>query len=753
MNMKTSNSMEEHGIEELMQRIGDVEIFSNLRKDIHHEIAIHIETFKLAPGEVLVRQGEDAKNMYFLLDGRLSVVLKDQSGSEQVVSNLQSGSIIGEIALVVGGKRSATVIGAEDSTLGVLSAAAITRLMGRYPEVVSNIVSMASRRLREGQLALHLVRLYRGFDAASIKEFQNAVDWISLTAGEVLIRRGEPANAAYLVVSGRLRVMPQDGSKESPIFNDVAPGEIVGDLPMILEETHSATITAVRETEIARIPRSAFEAWIERRPRMMYKMVQTAFRRNHRLSPTNDKKIKFRRSVAIVSLDEQLDLDPIVGSINRKLSDFGNTIILSSARVDALLHVSGISQSVSGSPANTRLLQWLDEIENSHCYVIYLADCSQCEWGHRVLRQADHVVFVAQASEGYRLREIELNNRRLFDNDPLRSSLLLLHEPNAVRPVDTALWLKNRSADAVYHLRGDNDIDLSRLVRIIAGRAVSLVLGGGGARGFAHLGVLRALEELGIPVDMIGGTSVGAPIAMAPAQDMNAAQTQACAAQAFDSLKDYTLPVVSVLAGRHITRNIEAYAYPWDIEDLWLPYFCVTTNITQARSIVHRRGSLARAVRASVSIPGVLPPVAIEGDLHVDGGILNNLPIDVMRKLNPTGTIIAVDVLPPKGPRAKSEYPLGISGLKVMGSRLLPWLKPIRVPSLGSTILASMTIGSAGALKRMIDDRLADIYLSINVKGVSMLNFKDLDRIAEIGYQQSFEPLRQWMERKNGPCE
>ena len=750
--MKTSNSMEGHVIEELMKRIGDVEIFSNLRKDIHHEIATHIKTFKLAPREVLVRQGEDAKNMYFLLNGRLSVVLKDQNGNEQVVSNLKPGSMVGEIALVVGGKRSATVIGAEDATIGVLSAAAITRLMDRYPEVVSNIVSIASRRLREGQLALHLVRLYKGFDAASIKEFKNAVTWISLTAGETLFRRGELADAAYLVVSGRLRVIPENGAREYPIYNDVAPGEIVGDLPMILEETHSATMTAVRETEIARIPKSAFDDWIERRPRMMYKLVQAAFRRNHRLGATDEKSLKLRRSVAIVSLDEQLDLAPIVGSINTKIADFGSTIILSSATVDELLHVPGISQSVSGSPANTRLLQWIDEIENSHCYVLYLADCSQCEWGHRVLRQADHVVFVAKASEDSRLREIELNHRRLFDNDPLRSSLLLLHEPNAVRPVNTALWLKNRSAGAVYHLRRENDEDLSRLVRIIAGRAVSLVLGGGGARGFAHLGVLRAMEELGIPVDMIGGTSVGAPIAMAPAQDMNADQTQECAAQAFDSLKDYTLPVVSVLAGRHITRNIESYANPWDIEDLWLPYFCVTTNITQARSIVHRRGSLARAVRASVSIPGVLPPVAIKGDLHVDGGILNNLPIDVMRKLNPTGTIIAVDVLPPKGPRAKSEYPLGLSGLKVMGSRLLPWLKPIRVPSLGSTILASMTIGSAGSLKRMIDDKLADIYLSINVKGVSMLNFKDVERIAEIGYQQSVEPLRQWMKSENGHC-
>jgi predicted acylesterase/phospholipase RssA/CRP-like cAMP-binding protein len=744
--MKTSNGIERHVLSQLIQRLKEVEVFSNLQEDIHREIAHHIQTFELAPNEVLVRQGDDAKNLYFLLSGRLSVILKDQSGSEQVVADLPAGSIIGEIAIVVGGKRSATVVGAEASTLGVLSAAALTRLMNRHPEVMSNVVSMASRRLREGQLALHLVRLYEGFDAASIREFQNVVEWISLSAGEILFRRGEPADAAYLVVSGRLRVMVEDGFESSPFYQDVAPGEIVGDLPMVLEENHSTTMAAVRETEIARIPRSVYDGWIERRPRMMYKLIQTAFRRVRRSGAPSDNSLQLRRSVAIVSLDAQLDLAPLVASLKRMLAYHGSTIVLPSVKVDALLHVPGISQSAAGSPANTRLLQWLDEVEKSHCYVVYLADCSRCEWGHRVIRQADHVVFVAQASGDSGLREIELNHRYLFDKDPLRSSLLLIHDPDTTRPVNTFHWLKNRSADAVYHLRGGNDKDLVRLVRILAGRAVSLVLGGGGARGFAHLGVLRALEELSIPVDMIGGTSVGAPIALAPAQGMDAAQTQACAAQAFDSLMDYTLPVVSLLAGRRITRNIESYAKPWNIEDLWLPYFCVSTNITKARSVVHRRGDLARAVRASVSIPGVLPPVSFNGDLHVDGGILNNLPIDVMRKLNPTGTIIAVDVLPPMGPRAKSEYPLGLSGLKVMGSRLLPWFKAIRVPTLGSTILASMTIGSASSLRSMLDDQLADIYLSINVRGVSMLKFKNLERIADIGYRQSIKPLRKWKE-------
>ena len=202
--MKRSNGTQPHAMDPLMQGIEAVEAFSNLPEDIHREIANQIETVELAPNEVLVRQGEDARSLYILLHGRLLVILKDPDGGEQIVGDLKAGSIVGEIALVVGGKRSATVVGKEASTLGVLSAEALNRLMSRYPQVVANMVSMASGRLREGQLTLHLLRLYEGLNDVAIKEIQSAAGWISLSAGEILFRKGEPADAAYLVVSGRL---------------------------------------------------------------------------------------------------------------------------------------------------------------------------------------------------------------------------------------------------------------------------------------------------------------------------------------------------------------------------------------------------------------------------------------------------------------------------------------------------------------------------------------------------------------------
>jgi predicted acylesterase/phospholipase RssA len=257
--------------------------------------------------------------------------------------------------------------------------------------------------------------------------------------------------------------------------------------------------------------------------------------------------------------------------------------------------------------------------------------------------------------------------------------------------------------------------------------------------------VVRALEDLGIPVDLVGGASIGAPMAACPARGLTAKQSLAEAEQAFASILDYTLPVASLLAGRRITASIERSLGDWDIEDLWLPYFCLSTNLSRAGSVVHRRGNLARAVRASVAIPGVLPPVPAGEDLLVDGAVLNNLPIDVMRALNPTGPVIAVDVVPPQGPRARSDYGMMLSGWRVALSRLRPGRPESSAPGIVTTILHSMFIGAGTSRQQMVREGLADLYIDIHLRKVGLLQFDEVRPIEELGYAQGIERLRGWL--------
>ena len=194
--------------------------------------------------------------------------------------------------------------------------------------------------------------------------------------------------------------------------------------------------------------------------------------------------------------------------------------------------------------------------------------------------------------------------------------------------------------------------DMARIARLMTGTAIGLVLGGGGARGCAHVGVIQALEESGIPIDMIGGTSMGAIIGGLYAKDPDRIYTQSKARRLFRLLGnkwrqalDLTYPRVSFFTGSAMNEVVSAILGEYtQIEDLWLNYFAITTNITHSKMCVHRHGSLWRYVRASMSLVGFLPPICdTDGSYLVDGGYVNNLPADVMRSLG-AKIIIAVDV-------------------------------------------------------------------------------------------------------------
>ena len=267
--------------------------------------------------------------------------------------------------------------------------------------------------------------------------------------------------------------------------------------------------------------------------------------------------------------------------------------------------------------------------------------------------------------------------------------------------------------------------------------------GGGGARGFAHLGVRRAMHELGIPVDLIGGSSIGSPLGALMAMDMPVDELPEFVHERFSGIVDYTIPVVSLAKGERLTNTIVGHMGSWEIEDLWRPFFCMSTNLTQATEVIHETGNLARAIQASVAIPGVFPPVAFGEDLHVDAGILNNLPGDVMRRRHPTSTIIGVDVAPPRGPRAKGDPGLSVSGwqaLRTMASR-----STNEHPGLATMLMRTMITASVRQRKRSVDRGDIDLYLDLDLRGVSLLDFDSAMEVAPQGYEAAMPRLEAWL--------
>jgi predicted acylesterase/phospholipase RssA len=306
----------------------------------------------------------------------------------------------------------------------------------------------------------------------------------------------------------------------------------------------------------------------------------------------------------------------------------------------------------------------------------------------------------------------------------------------------TSPWLVGRSVRAWHHI-GDSKADLDRLARRLAGQATGLVLGGGGARGFAHLGVLRALQQTGVEVDAVGGSSIGGVMAAFLAMGWDDATRVRKAMAAFVETRrliGLTLPVVSLSSARRLTRllqdddNFGAAS----IEDLHLPFFSVSARMSDGAAVVHDRGPLWWALRATVSIPGVLPPVFDNGDLLVDGGALNMLPVDVMRS-RMDGRVIAVELRGQAPTRRPTPFDPAISGWTALSRRLRPHGSPLRLPGPAATVLRAKDLAGKQAHRERV--AAADVLLRPPIDGVDTLDFRAAPPLIDAAYRYTVEAL------------
>jgi predicted acylesterase/phospholipase RssA len=280
--------------------------------------------------------------------------------------------------------------------------------------------------------------------------------------------------------------------------------------------------------------------------------------------------------------------------------------------------------------------------------VVFECEPSDGAWLDFGLRQADCAIVLAQADLDRDALSRDVWQKAGLGNRAARVELAVVHPGSATRPRGGSAYLDLPGLARLHHVRAGDPDHAARLARWIVNRPVGLVLGGGGAFGIAHVGVLKALEEFRVPVDIVGGTSMGALFAGGPALGWSADAIMDEVRTFFASrfaLYDPTIPVQAVLAGKKLDRILRRFFEDIDFADLWIPFFCVSTNISSARCEVHSSGDVWGAIRASCSIPGLFPPFAMLGQLHVDGGLVNNLPVDLMAE-RCQGPIIAVDVFP-----------------------------------------------------------------------------------------------------------
>jgi NTE family protein len=556
-------------------------------------------------------------------------------------------------------------------------------------------------RVADARTALRNVAILADIDDEQLDQLASTVDRQHITANQWLFHLGDPSDAIYVIDSGRFAAVGADGE----VFREMASGDSIGELGLIAGAARSAGVRALRDGVVWRIAAETFTEVLAAAPQLQSAMLRVMARMLRESRSVNVSQSP--RVVGIVSAGAALAA-PIVDAIATRLRSHGRVAV-----------VSPLAETTAGVADHAELVEAFSEIldraERSNHWVLVVADRSSGDlWRRYVVAQSDRLVVLVDQSRP----------PEALDRPETLGPVHLITMTEA----DPSWW---DVLEPVSHHRDDDD-GIAALARRIAGRSLGLVLAGGGARGLAHFGVYEELTQAGVVIDRFGGTSAGAIAAAAFAMGMGAEQATEAARNSIGKvspLGDYTLPAIALTRGGRIDRIVREIFGDALIEHLPRGFFSVSTDMITGDQIIHRRGSLSLAVRASISIPGLLPPVQDDDRLLIDGGLLNNLPADVMCA-DRDGEVICVDLrrkfLPSRGFGLLPAVvqPPGIIRRLLTGTDVV-------LPPLQETLLRTVDLAASNGNLRELP-RIAAI-IEPDISSIGPLDFKKFTAAVEAG--------------------
>ncbi len=558
---------------------------------------------------------------------------------------------------------------------------------------------------------LRALPLFRHLDDAVLARLEGELQWFALPGGATLFERGDPSDALYVLRSGSVGAFRLDASGVERLAGTVVAGETVGEVGLIVDLPRSASVRALRDSELYRLSRADFEKLVALHPQAMLETARCALRRMAtRDTPPEG---STPRTFAVLPHDPGVDARGFAEAFATALGAFGETVVIDAA---------GGTGQLSG---------WFNELESRVRFVVYLADAGE-DWTALCVRQADCLLLLADARGEARAWSQNLCTDAARALSRPRH-LVLLHDGDLVAGAGRR-WLALTPGIAHHHVRTPRDV--RRIARLLTGRSLSLVLSGGGARGFAQIGVVRAMREAGLEIDAVGGTSIGAIIGAGVACDWSDEEMLEHYRRSFVGtrpLSDYTLPLVALTRGRRVARLLREQFGARDITDLALPYFCCSSNLSDGQLATHVDGPLWLWLRASCAIPGVLPPVCHRGQVHVDGAVMNNLPTDIMHARQP-GAIAAVDIGAGDALHATAEEHATPSWWRL-------WLErgTGRRPGIVDILVRSgMVNAELASVQRR---QLASLLLAPPVRETALLDWHAYERTVEAGYHYALRVI------------
>uniref|UniRef100_A0A286Y533 lysophospholipase n=1 Tax=Cavia porcellus TaxID=10141 RepID=A0A286Y533_CAVPO len=733
-----------------LMRIEDPSLL-NSRVLLHHAKA----------GTIIARQGDQDVSLHFVLWGCLHVYQRMIDKAEEVCLFVaQPGELVGQLAVLTGEPLIFTLRAQRDCTFLRISKSDFYEIMRAQPSVVLSAAHTVAARM-----------------SSFVRQMDFAIDWTAVEAGRALYRQGDRSDCTYIVLNGRLRSVIQRGSGKKELVGEYGRGDLIGVVEALTRQPRATTVHAVRDTELAKLPEGTLGHIKRRYPQVVTRLIHLLSQKilgnlqqlqgpfpgsglgvpphSELTNPASN-----LSTVAILPVCAEVPMMAFTLELQHALQAIGPTLLLNSDIIRARLGASALD-----SIQEFRLSGWLAQQEDTHRIVLYQTDASLTPWTVRCLRQADCILIVGLGDQEPTLGQLE----QMLENTAVRAlkQLVLLHREEGPGPTRTVEWLNMRSwcsghlhlrcprrlfsrrspaklhelYEKVFSRRADRHSDFSRLARVLTGNTIALVLGGGGARGCSHIGVLKALEEAGVPVDLVGGTSIGSFIGALYAEERSASRTKQRAREwakgmtsVLEPVLDLTYPVTSMFTGSAFNRSIHRVFQDKQIEDLWLPYFNVTTDITASAMRVHKDGSLWRYVRASMTLSGYLPPLCDpkDGHLLMDGGYINNLPADIARSMG-AKTVIAIDV-GSQDETDLSTYGDSLSGWWLLWKRLNPWAHKVKVPDMAE-IQSRLAYVSCVRQLEVVKSSSYCEYLRPPIDCFKTMDFGKFDQIYDVGYQ------------------
>lgn len=698
---------------------------------------------------------------------------------------IKPGGLAGYLGTVSSYRSLLDVRAKTDVYVGFLPRMAMEKIVERYPTV---LLTMAKR------LTHLLPRLIQHIDFA--------LEWVQVNAGQSIYHQNQESDAIYIVLNGRLRALQEKDDGSMKIIGEYGQGDSVGELEVLTESTRPGTLHAIRDTELTKFPKTLFNSLAQEHPGITIKVSKIIASRMRALienplnETTTDTKLSISRSMTTSTLNlRTIAIIPCAAGV--PVVEFGNKLQNALSQIGTPNGVAVLNQSTIlnhlgrhafNKMGKLKLSQYLADLEEKYGLVLYVADTTvKSPWTQTCINQADCIYLVGIAESSPSIGEYE--RFLLTTKTTARKELILLHPERYCPSGTTRAWLRNRpwingghhhiqmafkaAPEPVQQSTNFGDVlkqrvqviqaeihkytsrrvrqtplfsaetpfkgDFHRLARRLCGKSVGLVLGGGGARGIAHVGVIRALEEAGLPIDIVGGTSIGAFVGAVYAQDADVVPMYGRVkrfagrmSSAWRFALDVTYPSASYTTGHEFNRGIFKIFGDSQIEDFWLDFYCNSTNISNSRPEIHTSGYVWRYVRASMSLAGLLPPICDEGHMLLDGGYTDNLTVSHMRSLG-ADQIFAVDVgaVDDDSPQ---DYGDSLSGFWASINRWNPFSSHPNPPTLAEIQARLAYVSSVDNLERA-KNIPGCRYMRPPIEAYGTLDFGKFDEIYQVGYQ------------------